>query len=178
MAQRVIFLDRDGTINVDHGYVHTVEKWEWTPGAQQALKQLQTDGYALAVVTNQSAIADGQYTEEQMHELHDFMHQELKKEGITFACVAYCPHGRDQKDCICRKPGIGMAQQIEKAIGEIDYANSWTIGDKLSDIGFGKNTGTKTALIRSGYWQEDNLEYQPDLIVESLAEAATMITKS
>lgn len=176
--KKVIFLDRDGTINVDSGYVHTIEDWVWAPGAIEGLQLLQGGGFTLTVVTNQSAIAAGKYTEGDMHALHRFMVDELKKQGIEVAAVAFCPHGRDQDDCGCRKPKIGMAKQIEAQIGAIDYANSWTIGDKELDVLFGKNTGTKTALLRSRYWEEGKLSQQPDVIVDSLLDAANKIVDS
>ena len=175
MKKRVIFLDRDGTLNVDHGYVHSQEEWEWVPGAIDACKRLQDAGYTLAVITNQSGIAHGLYTEEDMHALHAFMNEELEKNGVHLAMIAYCPHARSQKDCDCRKPNIGMAKQIEVKIGEIDYANSWTIGDKEADMLFGKTAGTNTALITSKYWGKEELSAQPDLVVDSLQEAAEKI---
>jgi D-glycero-D-manno-heptose 1,7-bisphosphate phosphatase len=175
MPRRVVFLDRDGTLNVDHGYVHEADKWEWVPGALDALVALQKAGYALAIVTNQSGIAHGLYTEEQMHELHVFMNKELQDSGIHIDAIAYCPHGRDERVCDCRKPDIGMAKQIEATLGPIEYGNSWTVGDKEADMLFGKTAGTKTALIRSKYWNEDGLSQKPDIVAGSLAEAARFI---
>lgn len=175
MPRRVVFLDRDGTLNVDRGYVHKADAWEWVEGAVDALELLQREGYALAIVTNQSGIAHGLYTEEQMHQLHRFMNEELQKRGIHIDAIAFCPHGRDQNTCDCRKPDIGMAKQIEELLGDIDYANSWTVGDKEADMAFGKNAGTKTALIRSEYWKQEDLSEQPDAIVGSLLEAARII---
>lgn len=175
MPRRVVFLDRDGTVNVDHGYVHHKDKWEWIAGAMDALEKLQKAGYALAIITNQSGIAHGLYTEEDMHVMHRFMNDELEARGIHIDAIAFCPHGRDENVCDCRKPDIGMARQIEKELGEIDYANSWTIGDKEADVLFGKKAGTKTALIRSRYWKEGQLSEKPDLIVSSLEEVAHSI---
>jgi D-glycero-D-manno-heptose 1,7-bisphosphate phosphatase len=175
--KKVIFLDRDGTINVDHGFVHKIEDWEWTSGAIGAMKSLQDSGFMLAVITNQSGIAEGLYTESDMRGLHEHMKQELEKNGVTLAAIAFCPHGRDQADCDCRKPNIGMAKQIEEKIGEIDYGNSWTIGDKLADVGFGKKAGTHTVLLRSTYWEEKDINEneRPDIVADSLAEAADLI---
>jgi D-glycero-D-manno-heptose 1,7-bisphosphate phosphatase len=168
---KVIFLDRDGTINVDHGFVYKIEDWEFTDRAPEALQLLQAAGYQLAIVTNQSGIARGLYTEEDMRHVHEHMREQLAKEGVTIAAIALCPHNRDST-CDCRKPKAGMAKQIEETIGTIDYQNSWTIGDKEADMGFGKNAGTKTALIKSKYWNEGELSEQPDLIVDSLYEFA------
>lgn len=169
--KKVVFLDRDGTINVDHGYVHEIDKFEFTHGAQEALKSLQSQGYVLAIVTNQSGIAAGYYKVSEMETLHDYMTSELAKVGVKIDVIAYCPHGRDG-DCDCRKPGIGMIEQIEGRLGDIDYARSWTIGDKEADMMMGKAAGTKTALVASRYWQEEELTAKPDLMVKSLWEFA------
>lgn len=178
MSKKVIFLDRDGTINVDHGYVNEAAQWEWVEGAIDACKQLQDAGYTLAIVTNQSGIAQGLYSEEDMHALHRYMLDEFERHGVYIAVVAFCPHDRNQDDCDCRKPKSGMAKQVEAVIGDIDYANSWIIGDKEADVGFGKNAGTHTALIQSKYWTESELSLKPDIIVPSLKEAAEHIVKT
>lgn len=175
-GKKVIFLDRDGTINVDHHHVYLLEHWQWTPGAKEALQQLQGAGYTLTVITNQTGIGHGFYALEDMQRLNEYMRSELEEVGVQLAVIAFCPHRKDA-GCDCRKPKTGMAKQIEAKIGPIDYASSWTVGDKDKDVGFGKGVGTKTALIRSEYWTEAALgEQKPDLIVDSLAEFAQKIT--
>lgn len=174
MPKKVIFLDRDGTINVDHGFVHKVADWQFTADAPAALQLLHDAGFALAVITNQSGIAHGLYTTADMRVVHEHMQTELKKSGVAIDAIAFCPHGRDSL-CDCRKPQPGMAKHIEEQIGAIDYAASWTIGDREADLGFGVNNGTHTALIRSKYWQEDKLTQAPDMIVDSLWEAANKV---
>ena len=176
MPRKVVFLDRDGTINVDHGYVHRQEDWEFVPDVIEGLKLLQEAGFLLTVITNQSGIAQGLYTTQDMRKLHEYMVEELAKEGITIDAIAFCPHGRDST-CECRKPGPLMAKHIEEQVGAIDYPNSWTVGDKEADVGFGQANGTKTAIIRSKYWQDGELTTEPDLVVDSLKEAARRITK-
>lgn len=174
---KVVFLDRDGTINVDNGYVHLIKDWEFTPGAIEALKKFRSLGFKLAVVTNQSGIEGGLYALEDMKRVHEHMQAELKKDGVELDYIAYCPHARDG-ECDCRKPRTGMAKQIEAALGPIDYDKSWMIGDKPADLGFGKNIGTRVALIRSRFWTEEELmksEQQPDLVVENLKDAADKI---
>ena len=170
--KKVAFLDRDGTINVDHGWVSNKNKWEWMPRAIEGLMDLQKD-HELVVVTNQGGIAIGKYTEQDVIDLHKWMQDEAAVFGIKFAAVLYCPHSRNQIDCGCRKPGVGMARQAEKILGEIDYANSVMIGDKMTDIAFGKTLGMKTILIQSKYW---NGELGPDIIVDNLLEASLMIS--
>lgn len=172
--QKIIFLDRDGTINVDHGYVHRVEDWDWVHGAIEAIKKFSEAGYLLAIVTNQSGIGHGLYTEQDMVKVHRCMVEKLKSEGVQLAAVMHCPHRRDG-GCGCRKPEKGMIDEVIKIVGPVDFSDSWVIGDKEADVGLGKNAGTKTALIRGRFWQEDKLEVKPDLVVDSLAEAAEKI---
>lgn len=173
--RKVVFLDRDGTINVDRGFVQSRDQWEFTEQAPAALKKLQDSGYALGIITNQSGIARGLYTAADMRAVHEYMSEELAKDGVTIDAIAFCPHDRDST-CDCRKPMPGMAKHIEEQIGAIDYANSWTIGDKTVDMEFGQSVGTRTALIRSKYWVEAILTVKPDLIVDSLFDAAEKIT--
>ena len=174
--QRVVFLDRDGTINIDHGYVHRIEDWEFAKQSPEALGILKNEDFKLAVVSNQAGIADGRFDSDAVDTLHYHLELLLKDSGVLLDAIAFCPHHRDG-NCVCRKPKPGLAQTVEDQIGPIDYANSWVVGDKESDIGFGKNIGSKTALIQSDYWDEENLKMQPDMIVESLFEFATKIAK-
>ncbi len=175
--RKVIFLDRDGTINVDHGYVHRLADWELCPHAPAALAKLQADGFLLTVTTNQSGIGHGLYTEQEMNLVNAHMRAELLKQGVTIDAIAFCPHHREAK-CICRKPATGMVSQITKQLGKIDLPNSWSIGDKPLDVEFGRNAGARTALIRSRYWQEKDLLTKPDMIVDSLLAAADNIIKN
>jgi D-glycero-D-manno-heptose 1,7-bisphosphate phosphatase len=166
-GRRVVFLDRDGTINVDTGAVHRVADWRFEDGAVEGLKALQDAGYGLAVVTNQAAIADGRTSVEQVEAIHAFMTQELAAAGVTIDAIGYCPHHRDA-DCACRKPRTGLFDTMATRIGPIDLGQSWMVGDKESDIGFGKSIGVRTVLIRSRYWDLDTLKTKPDLITDSL----------
>ncbi|MDP3996934.1 MAG: HAD family hydrolase [Candidatus Andersenbacteria bacterium] len=173
-GHKVFFLDRDGTINIDDGFTYKIEDWRFTERAPEALIALRDAGFKLAVITNQSGIAAGLYTAEDMKKLHEYMEEELAKSGAKLDYIAYCPHGREDI-CDCRKPRTGMAKQVEAALGPIDYGNSWMIGDKEADLGFGKALGMHTALITSRFWEEDKLSDRPDLIVDSLFEAVKMV---
>ena len=173
VLHKVIFLDRDGTINVDHGFVGEIARWEFVERASEALCALQADGFKLAVVSNQAGVADGRFSVEDVHRLHAHMARELEQGGVTLDAIAFCPHGRS--GCDCRKPKTGLAKSVEASIGPIDFATSWVIGDKESDIAFGKSLGSKTALIRSRYWQPDTLAVAPDLTVNSLWEFAQFL---
>jgi D-glycero-D-manno-heptose 1,7-bisphosphate phosphatase len=175
---RVVFLDRDGTINVDRGYVYRRDDWEFVPGAIEGLKLLQTADYALAVVTNQSGVARAYYTAEDVQELHRHMRALLEAEGVTLDAVAFCPHGPDE-DCDCRKPRPGMARWIEAQLGDVvDAASSWMIGDKPADVGFGAALGLRTVLLASPYWKPEELTSPPTQIADSLLEAARFIVRN
>lgn len=174
MPKKIVFLDRDGTINVDYGFVYQIKDWTFTNGAPEALKALKAAGYTLAVVTNQSGAGAGMYTENDVTVIHQHMQKLLAEKQAAVDIIAYCPHAREA-GCDCRKPKTGMAKQIEERLGEIDYVNSWMIGDKIADLMFGKTLGTHTAIIRSRYWHQEELPQRPDIIADSLKEAAEKI---
>ena len=178
VGQRIVFLDRDGTLNVDRGYVHRQADWEFTSRAVEAVKLLREGGYYVAVITNQSGIAAGLYSVADVELLHAFMRNQFSKAGADVDAVYYCPHSHEA-GCDCHKPGIGMARQVEQQLEtNVDYAASWTIGDKLSDLEFGRALGTRTALIRSRYWTNAELGQRPDIIANSLYETVLQLTRS
>ena len=152
MASKAIFLDRDGTINVEKHYLHRIEDFEFIPGAVNALKRLQDAGYLLFIMTNQSGIAKGYYSEEDFLKLNDWMLGELKSQGVTISKVYYCPHLPDARVskyrtiCDCRKPALGM---FRKAITEfdIDVGKSYAIGDKIRDCSLCNETDCKGFLV-------------------------------
>lgn len=149
---KAIFLDRDGTINVEKHYLYRQEDFEFLPGVIDVLKQLQRMDYLLIIVTNQSGIARGYYTEEDFQRLNSWMMDYLKSQGVTITDVYYCPHLPDAKvaeyrmDCECRKPKLGM---YERAIREhdIDLSQSYAIGDKIRDCAICESTPCKGFLI-------------------------------
>lgn len=128
---KAIFLDRDGTINIDKNYLYKIEDWEFIDGVIEGLQILQKLGFKLIVITNQSGIARGYYTEEDAHKIFEFMIQELRERGIIIEKVYYCPHLGDS--CNCRKPKLEMFYQAQKDFN-IDFSKSYAIGDKLRDL--------------------------------------------
>ncbi len=170
---RAIFLDRDGTINVDDRSISNVENWVFCEQAPEALKILQDAGYKLIVITNQGGIDAGKYTLDDMQLVHAHMHAELAKSDVKLDGVAYCPHIHE---CECRKPKAGMLDQVRDIIADVNMSQSWMIGDKEADVGFGKNAKVQTALIPSRYWDKEYLMYEPDLFVDSLYEFAQQVT--
>jgi D-glycero-D-manno-heptose 1,7-bisphosphate phosphatase len=136
---KALFLDRDGIINVDHGYVYEIDKFEFTEGLFDLLRIFVKKGYLLFVVTNQSGIGRGYYGEDDFQTLTKWMLATLQKEGIEITSVAHCPHAPLER-CICRKPATGMVDKIFIKY-PIDLENSWLIGDKQSDIDLARNSG-------------------------------------
>jgi D-glycero-D-manno-heptose 1,7-bisphosphate phosphatase len=145
------FLDRDGVINIDHGYVYRWEDFAFVPGAVEGMRRLQVSGYALVVVTNQSGIARGYYDEPALQRLHDRLRDHLAAQGVTLAAIEYCPHlpeatvARYRVDCVCRKPAPGMLLRSAEALG-LDLAASLMFGDKSSDIEAGRAAGVGRCL--------------------------------
>jgi len=146
MTRAAAFIDRDGVLNQDHGYVHRVQDFEWLPGARQALAALQQAGLARVVVTNQAGIARGFYTLADVERLHQHVRAELSGLGVTLDAIYACPHHPDgvvaeyRLDCICRKPKPGMIEQAAREHA-LDLSTSCLFGDKASDIEAGRRAG-------------------------------------
>jgi len=181
---KAVFLDRDGTINVDNGYVHKIEDFRFIEGSIAGIRMLQEMGYKLIITTSQSGIGRGLYTEEDVKSVHAHMISELVREGITIDDIYFCPHhseegiGKYKIDCKCRKPKTGM---IDEAVAEhdIDVRQSYVIGDKTADIAMGQNAGCKTVLVRTGKGGKDGkYDATPDIVAENLLEAAKMIREA
>jgi len=132
MKQKALFLDRDGIINVDHGYVSKIENFKFTQDIFELLHLFIQKGYLLFIVTNQSGIGRGYYTLDDFTILTQWMLKELKQKDISIEKVAYCPHA-PEAHCTCRKPQTGMIDEILETY-DIDLKKSWLIGDKQSDI--------------------------------------------
>ncbi|MGL6023095.1 MAG: D-glycero-beta-D-manno-heptose 1,7-bisphosphate 7-phosphatase [Cetobacterium sp.] len=176
--KKVIFLDRDGTINIEKDYLHKIEDFEFEVGSLEALKIFKELKYDVIVVTNQSGIARGYYSEEQLIKLNEFMVEKIKEAGGDILECFFCPHhpekgiGEYKKECNCRKPNPGM---LNKAIEKhhITKENSYMVGDKISDIKAGENIGIKPVLVKTGYGKktlEKNIINAP--VFENLFEFA------
>jgi len=135
--QKALFLDRDGIINVDYGYVYKIENFEFTQDIFKLLHLFKNQNYIFFVVTNQSGIGRGYYTQKDFDKLTTWMIERFKEQDIDIASIKYCPHS-PEKLCNCRKPQTGMIEQILENY-EIDLKNSWMIGDKQSDIDLAHN---------------------------------------
>jgi len=141
---KALFLDRDGVINIDHGYVYKIEEFTFIEGIFDLLRLFIKEGYALFIVTNQSGIGRGYYSEEDFQKLTDWMLEAFKKEKINIISVHHCNHAPEE-NCACRKPQTGMVDEIlsENSI-DLDY--SWLIGDKQSDIDLARNSKIKNTI--------------------------------
>jgi len=149
---KAVFLDRDGVINEDFGYVGKIEDFKFKEGIFELLKLLQSLGFTLFVVTNQSGIARGYYTQKDFHTLTEWMKEKFKKEGIEIKDVRFCPHHPDiTGECECRKPKPGMILDLADKYN-IDLNNSIMIGDSDRDIESAKRAG-----IEKTYKVEDSL---------------------
>jgi D-glycero-D-manno-heptose 1,7-bisphosphate phosphatase len=154
--RRAVFLDRDGTINVEVQYLHKVEEFEFIPGVPAALKRLKEAGFLLVVVTNQSGIGRGHYDEAALDAIHSHMHEMLAKVGASIDACYFCPHhpehgkGDYLQECACRKPLPGMLEQAAHDLN-IDLASSFMVGDKLADVEAGINAGCTSLMVLTGY---------------------------
>ncbi len=142
---KAIFLDRDGTLNPDPGYISNPDDYELYDGVKEALARLQKAGYMLILITNQSGISRGLFSEKDLEAVHDKMKRLLKAGGVTLDAIYYCPHHPDHpykgiSDCNCRKPKPGMILQAIKD-HNIDEKQSFMIGDRTSDIKIGLASG-------------------------------------
>ena len=154
------FLDRDGIINVDHGYVYKKEEFEFVEDIFSVCIDAQNKGYEIFVITNQSGIARGKYTVDQFAELTQWMLGEFKSRGVEISDVYYCPHHPDKglgdykMSCNCRKPEPGMIM-LAASEHKIDLGNSIFIGDKVSDIQAAERAGIKNRIILIDKYEDD-----------------------
>jgi len=177
--KKAIFLDRDGTINYDSkDYIKSAEEFKLFPFSVEALVKLYQKNFELIIITNQSGISRGFFTDEDLQNIHNKLIRELDKQDAKLLDIFYCPHSFDSM-CQCRKPNTG---NIIKAVDKynIDLSKSWFVGDSEKDIIAGNNSGCKTAFVLSGVrglTKEivENWKIKPDLIEENLLTTADKI---
>ena len=142
-----VILDRDGTIVIDRGYLGNQEGMEFAPGAAAGLQSLYQQGYRLIVITNQSGVGRGLYAIERVHEMNARLHDMVEDAGARLEKIYFCPHAPED-GCACRKPALGLMDQACSELG-FEAASAVVIGDKESDIEFGRRAGAKTILINA-----------------------------
>ena len=181
--KKAIFLDRDGTINVEKDYIYKSEDLVFEEGSIEALKTFKNLGYILIVVSNQSGIARGYFTEADLNIFNNNMNEILKKNGVEITEFYCCPHhpdgiGKYKKVCECRKPNNKMIEDAIKKYN-IDREKSYMIGDKISDIGAGLKSNLKTVLVKTGYGLKDmeKIDKNETLICENLKDFSEILKR-
>jgi D-glycero-D-manno-heptose 1,7-bisphosphate phosphatase len=184
-VRRAVFLDRDGTINVDVGYPSCWDQISIFPSAFEAVRRLKAAGFQAVVVTNQSGIARGFLTEADLADIHARMAAEFARRGAPLDAFYHCPHfpdapvGDSGLECDCRKPGPGMGRRAAAELG-IDLSRSYMVGDKAEDVLFGLNIGATPILVRTGYGpiaepKLVSLSVRPAHVADDLASAVDWI---
>lgn len=155
MSKRALFLDRDGVVNVEIGYLHRIEDVKFVPGIFSLCRTARRLGYRLVIVTNQAGIAREFYTEADFEQLMSWMRSELRSQGVELDAVYYCPYhpehgiGKYKREHEDRKPDIGMLQRAEREFG-ISLTDSVLVGDRCSDIAAANKAGLKQAFLVTG----------------------------
>lgn len=173
--RRFVLLDRDGTVIEDKHYLCDPEGVELLPGAVEGLRRMQDMGFGLALLTNQSGVGRGYFTEDDVHAVNNRLLSLLREQNVRIDAVYHCPHAPEE-NCRCRKPEPGMMLQAAGELG-FDPFESFMIGDKLADMQLGRNAGAVSILVRTGKGaqEEDACRGIADHVVDDLAQAADII---
>lgn len=174
-----VFLDRDGTLNVEKNYLHRIEDWEWIPGAVEAIKLINQMGFLAVVVTNQAGIARGYYQADDVRLLHQQVDELLALQSARIDAYYFCPHHPqfgEKQLCDCRKPEPGMLLAASRDLG-IDLTKSFVIGDKVTDIETAKNLGIPYFLVLTGYGKKYKMVCAQDCITTDVLTAVKIIKK-
>ena len=186
MKRPAVFIDRDGTISEEVGYVNHPSRFRLFPYSAEAIRVLNDAGWLAILITNQAGVARGYFSEDVIHRIHDRLTRELHEQSARLDAIYYCAHHPSvgeppyRTDCDCRKPKPGLIQRAAKDF-EIDLAASWMAGDRYSDIELARNAGLRSAFVLSGYgrgeyeYQSQKWEHRPDLVCEDLLEAVQSI---
>ena len=186
MKRPAVFIDRDGTINEQMGYINHISRFVMFPWSAEAIRLLNTHQYLAIVVSNQSGVARGYYPIDLVEEVHNHMRLLLKKENAFVDAIFFCPHyprGNVPEysiECNCRKPRTGQIKAACEAF-DIDMDNSYVVGDRYSDIELAIRSGLKSVLVTTGYGLGDinyvfpGLSFRPDHVVKDLLEATHWI---
>ena len=185
-SKPAIFLDRDGTINEEMGYINHPDRFVIFPFVAEGIRIFNELDLRVIIVTNQSGIARGYFSEELLIEIHNHLNTHLKISGALLDAIYYCPHhpteGNEiyRKDCGCRKPKPGMVEQAVKDF-DIDLSRSYMVGDRYKDIKFARNLNLKSAFVLTGYgkgeyeYQRRSWKFMPDIIGDNLLSVARKI---
>jgi D-glycero-D-manno-heptose 1,7-bisphosphate phosphatase len=182
LLRRAVFLDRDGTISEEMGYVNHIGRFQIFPFAAEAIRQLNQAEISVIVITNQSGIARNIFPESLVHEVHKKMVSELAAGGAWIDAIYFCPH-KSEDFCDCRKPNPGL---LERAAREhaLDLTASWVVGDRYADLEMAHATGARGILVMTGYGRGEyelhrtTWPRQPDAIAENLRDAVRHVLRN
>jgi D-glycero-D-manno-heptose 1,7-bisphosphate phosphatase len=178
MPMKALLLDRDGVVNVDHGYVCSVERFSFVDGIFDLTRRAVDLGYRVVVITNQSGIARGYYTELEFHRLSHWMTKEFERHGVTLAGVFHCPYhavgttSRYSRESYWRKPNPGMILEAQRLLG-LDLARSAFVGDQPTDMAAARAAGVGRRVF---FGAPSESGPDADRVVARLAEAAALLT--
>jgi len=174
LSTKAVFLDRDGVINEEVGYLHKIKDFKFIHGVFDSCNHFLSLGYQIVIVTNQSGIGRGLYKEEDFHILNQWMLDNFEQEGVRILDVFFCPHGPDD-NCYCRKPKPGLFKDAKEK-HDIDMNKSWMIGDKEADIEAANNAGiSQTILVRSGHIIDEDAT-KSKYILDSIIDIVDVIS--
>src|ERR1043166_9223231 len=185
-GRRAVFIDRDGTISEEVGYVNHASRLRVFPFAAEAVRALNERGWLAVLVTNPSGVARGYFREELVGEVHKLLNDELARGGARLDAIYYCPHHPTvgeppyRLDCDCRKPKPGLILRAASDF-DLDLSRCWMVGDRYSDTELARNAGVRSAFVLTGYGrgelehQSSAWQKQPDIIAENLLEAVHKI---
>ncbi len=175
---RYIFLDRDGTINVEKpNYIQRWSEFRFLPGALEALRLLKENGFKVFVVTNQSCIARNIVDEETVRDIHRRMVEEVEKSGGGIDGVCHCPHAPEVSECECRKPKPGLYLRIAREFG-FDPSDAWAVGDDARDLKPVRGLGGGTVLVKTGKsasYEKGMWDIEPDFVADDILAAARLV---
>ena len=186
MKRRAVFMDRDGTISEEVGYVNHPSRYRVFPYSAEAVRLLNEAGWLAILVTNQAGVARGYFVEDLIGTVHDTLKQEMARGGARLDAIYYCAHHPSvgeppyRVDCDCRKPKPGLIRRAATDFN-IDLAESWMVGDRYSDIELARNAQVRSAFLLSGYgrgeweYQRASWKHEPDMVAEDLLEAVRKI---
>ena len=186
MKKPAVFIDRDGTISEEVGYVNHPARFHVFPYSAEAIRKLNDNNWLAILVTNQAGVARGYFSEDVITTVHDQLNKELATQKARLDAIYYCAHHPTvgeppyRLDCDCRKPKVGLIKRATTDF-DIDLKSSWMIGDRYSDIELARNAGLRSAFVLSGYgrgeweYQRSAWKLEPDLVCENLWEAVQSI---
>jgi D-glycero-D-manno-heptose 1,7-bisphosphate phosphatase len=183
-----VFLDRDGTLNEEVGYINHIDRFHVFPWTAEAVLRLNRAGIPAVLVTNQSGVARGYFPETLVQEIHRMLQADLARSGAGLDGIYYCPHLPDgkveayRKTCVCRKPSLGMLQRAAQEF-DIDLGSSFVISDRYRDLSMGFKVGARGALVLTGYgkgeylYHKDSWPRMPDCVAANLLEAVDWVLR-